>query len=198
MPALGDKLRCLRNRNSSKERNQDGLVQRKAVLIYYVFVEYGDETGQLRLRRKLFACAGSSNLNVNYYKLRGESPLMSQIPLGFNGFDLYLANLRVYPTLVDQRHGDWTAQMLNVISICAKARISNDVFCNPKWPRLSWESTAAALKAPWRRSLSQSMVAKTAVLIPEERFNYFRVLPNHLGARHRCHGVHPAAFSTCI
>jgi hypothetical protein len=35
-------------------------------------------------------------------------------------FDLYLVNLRIYLVLVDWRHGDWTDQTLNVISIYAK------------------------------------------------------------------------------
>jgi hypothetical protein len=43
-----------------------------------VFVECCDDIGQLSLKRELFACAGSSDLNVNRYKLREKGPLPFQ------------------------------------------------------------------------------------------------------------------------
>jgi hypothetical protein len=51
-------------------------------------------------------------------------------------FDLYLVNLRVYSALVAQRHGDWTDQTLNVISICAKTAFQM-THLHPKWAKVN-------------------------------------------------------------
>jgi hypothetical protein len=84
--------------------------------------------------------------------------------------------------------------MLNVISIYAKTVFQmtclhpSDQDYPVDQPRLSTKHHGDEnYLHPWQQ--------KTAVLILEERLNYLRVPPDRSGARHCCHGVHPATFS---
>ena len=78
---------------------------------------------------------------------------MSRTLVCFNGFDLYLVNFRIYPALVDQRHGDWTDRMLNVISIYAKT---------------AFQMTCLQSKVSWgvNRGWAQSTMATKSIAIP--------------------------------
>jgi hypothetical protein len=79
---------------------------------------------------------------------------MSRILVCFSGFDLYLVNFRIYPVLVDQRHGDWTD--LNVILICAKTAFQMTCL-QSKVAKISWGVN---------RGWAQSTMATKSIAIP--------------------------------